>query len=169
MMINKQILREPILYYIAVPVLLCLWPLMIWLVYLPNTAKGWERDKKLYGESREVAERILTLDPDRRSYGSEKKNSGFDFTVAIDAAARKLGISSANYTISSKPIQKSTQQRSQDCNITLNEIGVTKLAEFISNLQMTWASLQCQRITLTKKEGLPDTWKVDLTLRYYYQ
>ncbi|MFA5422416.1 MAG: hypothetical protein WC374_00980 [Phycisphaerae bacterium] len=169
MAMKKELLREPILYYIAVPMLLLLWPLMIWLVYLPNTAKSLERDQRLYTESYELAERILILDPDRRSYGSDKKSSGFDFTVAIDAAARKLGISSANYTISSKPISKSSRQRSRDCQIVINEIEITRLAEFLSNLQMTWANLQCQRVTLTKKEGLPDAWKVDLTLTYYYQ
>ncbi len=164
----KDIARQPTLYYIAAPVLLALWPLLIWLVYLPRTADTWQRNQKIYAEARQLAEEILTLDPDRRTYGDEKKSSGFDYTVAIDAAARKLGITSTNYTISSKPIQRSTGQKTQDCQIIINQIDITTFAEFLSNLQLTWASLQCQKVTLTKKQGLPDAWKVDLTLKYYY-
>jgi hypothetical protein len=164
----KDLLRQSTLYYIAAPVLLAVWPLLLWLVYLPRTAETWEAEKKIYAEARQLAEEILTLDPDRRSYGDDKKSTGFDYTVAIDAAARKLGIASANYTISSKPIQKSPGQKTRDCQLIINEIDITTLAEFLSNLQLTWASLQCQKVTLTKKESLPDAWKVDLTLKYYY-
>ncbi len=164
----KDLLRQTTLYYVAAPVLLALWPLLLWLVYLPHTADTWERDQKIYAEARQLAEEILTLDPDRRSYGDEKKSSGFDYTVAIDAAARKLGIASANYTVSSKPVQRSTGQKTQDCQIIINEIDIAKFAEFLSNLQLTWANLQCQKVTLTKRQGLPDAWKVDLTLKYYY-
>jgi len=28
--------------------------------------------------------------------------------------------------------------------------------------------LQCDTVTLTKKKGLPDMWKVDLDFKYYY-
>jgi hypothetical protein len=164
----KDLLRQTTLYYIAAPVLLAFWPLLIWLVYLPHTADTWEKDQKIYAEARQLAEEILILDPDRRTYGDEKSGSGFDYTVAIDAAARKLGISSKDYTISSKPIQKSPGQKTQDCQIIINEIGIAKFAEFLSNLQLTWANLQSQKVTLTKRQGLPDAWKVDLTLKYYY-
>jgi hypothetical protein len=164
----KHLLRQPTLYYIAIPAILALWPLLVWLVYLPRTADKWETEQKIYAEARQLAEEILTLDPDRRSYSDIKKTPGFDYTVAIDAVARKLGIISANYTISSKPVQKSSGRKTQDCQVIINQIDITTFAKFLSNLQLTWANLQCQKVTLTKKEGLPDAWKVDLTLKYYY-
>jgi hypothetical protein len=164
----RDLLRQTTLYYVAAPMMLALWPLLIWLVYLPRTADAWETDQKIYAEAWQLAEEILILDPERSTYGDEKKSSGFDYTVAIDAAARKLGISSTNYTVSSKPVQKSPGRKTQDCQIIINEISVAKFAEFLSNLQLTWANLQCQKVTLTKKQGLPDAWKVDLNLKYYY-
>ncbi len=164
----KDILRQPTLYYIAVPALLFLWPLLMWFVYLPRTADTWEKEKKIYAEAHKTATKILTLDPERLTYGDKKKSPGFDYTAAIDAAARKLAITSANYTISSKPIRRSEGRRTQDCQIIINEIDITRLAEFLSNLQVTWANLQCQKVTLTKKQGLKDAWKIDLSLKYYY-
>ena len=135
-------------------------------IYLAQT---WQRDQGIYNEARNAAEQILILDPERLTYGKEKKSTGFDLTVAIDAAARKLGIYSTNYTISSKPINKSGGGRkTQDCQIIINETDITTFAEFLSNLQLTWPNLQCEKVTLSKKEGLPDSWKIDLTLKYYY-
>jgi len=164
----KVILRQPILYYIAAPAVLALWPLWLRLAYLPRTAQAWEIDKKVYAEARQLAEEILRLDPERLNYGQNDKKSGFDYSVAIDAAARNLAIPSANYTVSSKPIQRSEGQKIQECQIIIKEIDITRLAEFLSNLQVTWANLQCQKVTLTKRQGPPDFWNADLTLRYYY-
>lgn len=164
----KDLLRQSTPYYIAAPVLLALWPLLLWLVYLPRTADIYERDQKIHAEAYQLAKEILTLDPERLSYGDTKKSSGFDYTVAIDAAARKLVIPSANYTISSKRIQRSEGQKTQECQIVIKEIDITRFAEFLSNLQITWANLQCQKVTLAKRQGLPDSWNIDLTLRYYY-
>jgi hypothetical protein len=164
----KDLLRQSIVYYIAAPVVLALWPLLLWLYYLPHAADTLKTEQKIYIEAKPLAEQILTLDPERRSYGDEKKTTGFDYTVAIDTAAKKLRIPSTNYTVSSKPLQRSRNQKSRDCQVTINEIDITNFARFLSNLQLTWANLQCQKVTLTKKQDLPDAWKVDLSLKYYY-
>jgi len=164
----KDVLRQSIVYYIAAPVILALWPLLLWLYYLPHTVDTWKTEQKIYTQARQLAEEILTLDPERRDYGNEKKTTGFDYTVAINAAAKKLGIPSANYTISSKPLQRSGNQKTRECQVTINEIKIADFARFLSNLQLTWTNLQCQKVTLTKKQDLPDAWKVDLTLKYYY-
>jgi hypothetical protein len=164
----KDFLRQSIVYYIAAPVILTLWPLVLWLYYLPHAAATSKTEQKIYTEARQLAEQILTLDPERRTYGNENKAAGFDYTVAINTAAKKLGIPSANYTISSKPMQRSRDQKTRDCQVTINEIDITNFARFLSNLQLTWANLQCQKVILTKKQDLPDAWKVDLSLKYYY-
>lgn len=164
----KDLLRQSIVYYIAAPVILALWPLLLWLYYLPHAADTLKTEQKIYTEAKPLAVQILTLDPERRTYGSEKKTTGFDYTVAINAAAKKLAIPSSNYTVSSKPLQKSKGRKTRDCQVTINEIKIADFARFLSNLQLTWANLQCQKVTLTKKQDLPDAWKIDLTLKYYY-
>jgi hypothetical protein len=164
----KDLLRQSIVYYIAAPVILALWPMLLWLYYLPHIVDTLKTEQKIYPEASQLAEQILTLDPERRAYGRQKKAAGFDYTVAINAAAKKLGIHSANYTVSSKPLQRSRGRKTRDCQVTINEIDITNFARFLSNLQLTWANLQCQKVILTKKQDLPDAWKVDLSLKYYY-
>jgi hypothetical protein len=164
----KDLLRQSIVYYIATPVILALWPMLLWLYYLPHIADALKTEQKIYPQASQLAEQILILDPERRTYGDQKKATGFDYTVAINAAAKKLGIPSTNYTVSSKPLQRSKNQKTRDCQVTINEIDITNFARFLSNLQLTWANLQCQKVTLTKKQDLPDAWKVDLSLKYYY-
>jgi hypothetical protein len=164
----KDLLRQSTVYYIAAPALLALWPLLLWLVYLPRAAETLRQDRSTYAEAHQFAQEILTLDPERLKYDQTSKSAGFDYSVAIDAATRKLAIPPTSYTISSKPIQRGNGQKTQDCQITLNEIDIARFAELVSNLQVTWGNLQCQKVTLTKREGLPDSWRIDLTLRYYY-
>ena len=59
-------------------------------------------------------------------------------------------------------------KKSQTANVALKEVGLEKFAKFLSTIQLRWESLQCERIKLTKKKGLPDTWDIDLVLKYYY-
>ncbi len=59
-------------------------------------------------------------------------------------------------------------QKSQSANVSLSQIDIVKFAEFLSTIQLRWANLQCNRVKLTKKQGLPDVWDVDIEFKYYY-
>ncbi len=59
----KDIYKNPITYYIAVPVIIAIWPLLLWAVYLPGVQKNWQIDKDQYTKARKIMENILRVDP----------------------------------------------------------------------------------------------------------
>ncbi|MDD5011827.1 MAG: hypothetical protein PHQ00_06865 [Phycisphaerae bacterium] len=164
----KKILQESAFYYVLIPIVIAIWPLAIWQKYLPSADGKLNAEEKRFVDARNLMEQILQMDTSRLNLDDTKGGNKFDYTTAIDAAARKIGIPATGYSISSKPIRGSGRDKTQDCQIIINEVGIVKFAQFISNLQTTWANLSCEKVTLTKKRGLPDAWKTDLTLKYHY-
>ncbi len=165
----KDIHKNPLFYYALVPVVMALWPLLVWGFYLPNSQQKWELEKKQYGQAQQVIEQILTIDPDRLDFAKSKAGvAGFDYASAIDKVAGECRIKPTNYTLSSGIITTSGGQKSQSARLSLKDIDVAKFAKFLSTVQMRWANLQCTQVKLTKKKGLKDMWKVDLDFKYYY-
>lgn len=165
----KDIYKNQVFYYIAIPILAAIWPLLVWGVYLPNAEKGWQKEKARYEKGQEIIEQILTIDPDRlEQTGLKSKKGEFDYTSAVDSVANTFNISASDYRISSRPVVTSGGQKSQSAKIIINEIDIAKFANFLSTMQLRWASLQCTQVKLTKKKGLADSWKVDLDFKYYF-
>jgi hypothetical protein len=165
----KDIYKNPTLYYILAPIVVVLWPLSIWAVYLPRAERGWQAEKAQYNEAQKVIAKILALDPDRLDFAGSKEGAAeFDYTIAVDKVASSCKIPTADYKINSRPITVSSGQKSQGAQVVLKKVDVAKFAKFLSTIQLRWASLQCEKVKLTKNKGLPDTWKVDLDFKYYY-
>jgi len=163
----KDIFRNPTLYYILVPIIVALWLLLIWGVYLPKAERSWQAEKAQYIKAEKIMTEILNLDPERLA-DSTTASAEFDYISAIDKIASRFKISATNYNISSKPIRIKSGQKSQACQVVLKQVDITSFANFLSALQLRWAGLQCEKVTLTKVKGLPDMWKVDLGFKYYY-
>ncbi|MFB0554267.1 MAG: hypothetical protein ACETWQ_13250 [Phycisphaerae bacterium] len=165
----KDIYKNPILYYILVPVIVVLWPLLVWAVYFPAAEKGVRDQQAQYRKAEATMLEILTLDPDRRVF-ADSNNVGAEFTYAgaIDNVARSCGIPPSKYKLSSGTLQTTSGQKSQSASVNLKQIDIKKFAEFLDKIQFRWANLQCNRVKLTKKPGLPDMWDVDIEFKYYY-
>jgi hypothetical protein len=165
----KDIYRNPMLYYILVPCVAALWPLMVRLVYLPAAIKGFEAEQKSYNEAKLKMTAILGLDSTRLELSdANQSDDKFNYDTTISSVARRCNIAATDYTVSSKPIRTSGGKKSQSAKVVLKQVDITRFAEFLSNIQLRWASLQCESVTLTRKKGLPDAWKVDLDFKYYY-
>ena len=165
----KDIYRNPILYYILAPAVLALWPLLIWAVYLPGAEGGWQNEKDQYNEAQEIIEQILTVDPDRLQFADSKTDAAeFDYAVAVERTANVYGIPPTNYKLNTGIIITSGGQKSQSANDALKQVDKARFARFLSAIQLRWANLQCSRVKLTRKKGLPDSWDIDLELKYYY-
>ncbi len=168
----KDIYKNPILYYILVPALIGLWPLFVWAMYLPAAEKSVKDQLAQDRKAEAIMIEILTLVPERaKSADPNDPNSvGTEFTYAkeIDGAARSCGIQSGNYKLNSGMLITSRDQESQSASISLKQIDIVKLARFLSVIQLDWPNLQCNRVKLTKKQGLPDMWDVDIEFKYYY-
>ncbi len=112
---------------------------------------------------------ILTLDPDRRDYAdSNDVDVEFTFDKVVARVASTSKIPPSKYKLNSGMLTTSSNQKSQSATVSLKQIDVVKFAEFLSTIQLRWANLQCNRVKLTKKPGLPDMWDVDIEFKYYY-
>jgi hypothetical protein len=165
----KDILKNPILYYILVPALVALWPLLVWGVYLPAAKRDWQTETKQYEKAQGIINEILVIDPDRLNFADTQNTAAeFDYASALDQIAGSCGIPPTDYKLNSGIITSSAGQKSQSAKVTLKGVDITKFAKFLSTLQLRWANLQCTQVKLTKKKGLPDSWDVDLDFKYYY-
>jgi len=165
----KDIYKNPILYYILVPVIVSLWPLLVWAIYLPGAEKSVRDQQAQYRKAEATMMEILTLDPDRQQF-ADSNDVGAEFTYAgaVSMVARSCGILPDKYKLSSGMRTTSRDQKIQSANVSLKQIDIVKFAEFLSMIQLRWANLQCNRVKLTQKEGLPDVWDVDIEFKYYY-
>jgi len=165
----KEIYKNPIFYYIVIPIIVALWPLLVWAVYLPAAEDEFKEDRKQYTKAQQLIAAILAHDPTRLDIAdSNDAASKFDYATSVDDIARRCNIPAANYTISSKPRRISRGQESQNATVVLKEVDISTFADFLSKIQLRWANLECESVTLTKKKGLRDAWKVDLNFKYYY-
>lgn len=159
------------LYYIAVPVIVGLWPLLVWLVYLPDAQDSVADQMKQYEEAEPIMMEIFHLDPGRLEFADSNDTAPeFTYGNAVDKVARSCSISPSKYNLSSAMVMTPKGQKSQSASIDLKQIDIRKFAEFLSKIQLSWANLQCERLKLTKKQNLPDNdkWDVDIELKYYY-
>jgi hypothetical protein len=165
----KDIYRNPILYYILVPCLAALWPLLVWAVYLPGAKRGYEQDADQYRKAQVKIATILGRDPTRLELADPNKTADkFDYASAVDDIARMCRISPINYTVSSRPARISSGKKSQSATVALKQVDINSFATFLSKIQLRWANLQCDSVTLTHKKGLVDAWKVDLDFKYFF-
>jgi hypothetical protein len=166
----KDIYRNPILYYIVVPVLVALWPLLVWAVYLPNADDAWEEDTKQYEEGLRVIKDILGLDGSRLDNAAAANAAErFEYAIVIDKITRSCGISSRSYKLSSKdPRISKAGQETQSCRVSIEQVDIGRFAKFLSTLQLQWPNLECETLKLTKVKGLPDAWKAELDFAYSY-
>lgn len=167
----KDIYKNPILYYIAVPVIASLWPLLVWAIYLPAAQKDVEEQIAQYKKAEPIMMEILTLEPDRLEF-ADANDTAADFTYgeAIDRVASLCRIPPSKYNLSSAMIITTNDKKSQSASVDLKQVDIRKFARFLSMMQLRWANLQCEQLKLTKKQNLPDNdmWDVDIKFKYYY-
>ncbi len=165
----KDIYKNPMLYYVLVPIVVALWPLLLWAVYLPRVESNLETEINHYKKAQKIITEILILDPERLDFADPNTASvEFDYAIAVERIASLYRIPSTDYKINSGMTRTSGGQKSQNANVVLKQIDITKSARFLSTLQLRWANLQCETVKLTRQKGLPDAWKVDLKFKYYY-
>ena len=166
---TKEFYKNPLFYYIAVPVIAAGWVLLIWTVRLPQAQRRWELSGDEYDKTQEIITEILSIDPDRLDFaGSKETDSEFDYAVAVEKIASLCNIPSSDYKLSSGPTITSGGQRSQRAKMVLMQVDITRFTEFLTTIQFRWAGLQCTQLKLTHKKGLKDKWDVDLDFTYYY-
>lgn len=167
----RDIYRNPMFYYIAVPVLVGMWPLLGGAVYLPaaqdNVAEQLEQDER----AEMIMMEILTLDPERLEFAEPNEAATeFSYGAAVDRVADWCDIPANNCAVHTGVIVTTQEQKSQTANVDLKLVDIVKFTKFLSMIQLRWADLQCESVKLTRKDNMPDNdmWDVDIKFKYYY-
>jgi len=163
----KDIYKNPVLYYILVPAVVALWPLLVWAIYLAQAKESCDREQAQCKKGEQIVWEVFNLDRDR-AMDANNAPTEFTYASAVNRVASLCKIPPAKFKLSSRMIMKSDRQQSQSANVVLKEIDIASFARFLSLIQKRWANLQCNRVKLTRKEGLPDVWDVDIEFKYYY-
>jgi hypothetical protein len=166
----NNIHKNPILYYIAIPVLIGIWPLLVWAIYLPKAQEDLDQNLKIYKRQAEpIMMEILNLDPGRLDSADPNENTAeFNYDTVVDRIASLCGIPPSKCKLDARMPQETSNQKSQSANVTLSQVDITTFTRFLTTIQMRWPNLQCTNITLSQKAGLPDIWDVSLDFKYFY-
>ena len=162
----RDIHRNPLFYYILVPVLLGLWPLLVWGKYLPAARDGLAKDCEQYTEASDLISTIISLDQDRLNPIEGPNLGRFSYAEAVDRAANICHIPSAKWELHSGKITTSGGKKVQEARVKLSNVGIVETADFLTRILSTWVNLTCDRIKLNKKEGMPNQWDIDLNFKY---
>ena len=163
----KDYLKNPILYYILVPVILLFWVIYSSSVTLPNKIKAWEKKEKIYNDAQPLLQDIARLAPERVIQVDEK-TGGFDYDNAINKTAQLCRVSASNITPNIRGKMFQGGQQIQDASISLKDVGIRQFSMFLSISLHLWPDLQCERLKLTRIKGPKDKWKADMNFRYFY-
>ena len=165
----KDILRNPTFYYITIPIMVGLWPLLVWAIYLPAAQEKLTNDFKLCKDANDIMLQILTLDPQRLELvDPNETDTEFSYYREVDRFASLCGIQPSKCDRTSQKATNSNGQRSQTANVKLKEIDITTFTEFMSKIQARWPKLQCNTLKLTQKKGIADVWTIDIEFKYFF-
>jgi len=167
----KDLYKNPTLHYILVPILVGIWPLLVWAMYLPQAKEKLKKDVAAARKGQAVALSILTLDPERADTGDANDAPGdFSYLAAVDKVAGVCGIPASKYKVTTGMMITKDGQKSQSARIRIEQVGVVQLARFLSLIQYKWGTLQCDDVTLSKlkTEARPDVWTVEMKFNYYF-
>lgn len=163
----RDLYKNPVFYYILVPVVVAAWPLLVRTVYLPRAQHGYKQQQDEYKKAQQMMLEILRLDPDRAS-DSNQAGTEFSYGAEIDRVANLCRIPTTKYKLSSGMVITAENQKTQSATVTLEEVDVVSFAKFLAALQIRWGQLQCNRVKLTQVKGLKDLWRVDIDFKYYF-
>ncbi len=165
----REVYKNPMLYYLLIPVLVGLWPLLVWGVYLPRAEQSREVEGGLCVEGQARAIDILVLDPVRLDPpGKGQVAAPFAYGSAVDRVANLCQIPPNNCPFTINGTMVSGGKKRQDARVELKSVGVVQAAKFLWTMQSMWATLQCEDVKLTKRKGTPNQWDVDFRFIYYY-
>jgi hypothetical protein len=167
----KELIRDPRLYYILVPLVCALWPLWVGVMALPSAQKTWADEKDSYAQAEKIIAEICRLDPERFTAAQNQgKDAAFSYPAVINQVAGSCGIPAPDVILHgvSGVIKSKEGQQTQQAQVTLKQVSIATFAKFLSTMQLRWADLQCTSLKLTKQKGAPDLWKADMALKYYF-
>ena len=165
----KNIHKNPILYYIAVPVIVGLWPLLVWAIYLPNAQQDLEKIVTEYNRAEPIMMEILNLDLSlSEAADPNEKTAEFNYDSVVYKVASLCSILPSNCNLNARSSQTNSGKKTQGANVKLTQMSITTFARFLFTIQSRWPNLTCTQVTITQKPGIPDMWDASVEFKYYY-
>jgi hypothetical protein len=165
----KDIFRNSILYYIAAPVLIALWPALVTALYLPDARSKLDVDMSDYNQANEIMLDILTLAPERTETADPNKEQvQFQYYQVVPNIASLCSIPPEKYKLNTGRTIDAKTGKTQSASVRFTNIDITSFAKFLSMIQAHWPKLACNSVTLNKKSGSPDEWEILTDFKYYY-
>ncbi len=164
----REIYKNPILYYLLIPVLVGLWPLLVWGVYLPRNQQQRDVEQSLLVEGETHIFDILRIAPEKLIIDPNATTAEFSYGREVDQVANRCAILPGNCDYSAGNIVEVSGKKRQEARIRLTNVSIVQAAKFLSTIQSKWANLTCENVKLTKKKGMPDQWEVVFNFLYYY-
>lgn len=165
----REVYKNPMLYYLLIPVLVGMWPLLVGFMYLPRAEHQSQIEGSQCVQGQTAVLDILAIDPDRPIRTTKSlAPTEFSYGAAVDRVANLCKIPPSNWTCAAGNIPASGKKR-QDARVKLTAVSISQVAKFLSTIQSMWPSrLTCENLKLQKKKGMPDQWDVDFSFLYYY-
>lgn len=166
----RELHKNPMLYYLLIPVLVGIWPLLVWGVYLPRAEHQREIESSQCVQGQTTVMGILEIDPDRPNMTTKNVMPlEFSYTAAVGRVANLCKIPDSGWACAAGNIMVSSGKKRQDARVKLTAVSISQVAKFISTIQSMWPSrLTCENLKLQKKKGMPDQWDIDFSFLYYY-
>ena len=165
----RDFYKHPFFFYVAVPAFLILWPVSAWLIQSPAANKALANAKYQYVHAQDVIDEIIALDPDRLQLIDPKNASAqFDYAIAVQKVASMHRIPPASYKLASGMLIKTGGQKSQSARVSLKNVNITQVADFISTIQFHWPDIQCNTLKITRRKDSSDSWDADFDFKYFF-
>jgi len=166
----KDYLKNPLFYYIAIPVVAGVWAVAAAAVFYPRAATAWENEKNDYETAEELLAQIIKIEPQRLTHQQEEGAAAgdFDFTQAVNQFATLFSIPPANFTLNTRGETRRAGKRARSATLSIRTIDIERTAKFLSTMLVRWPELQCEQLSFEKLPQGKDNWRVDMTLTYYY-
>jgi len=163
-------LKKTNIYFIILPVAAAVWAILASTIMTSSANKDWDDIKKESAESSVLIERILELAPERVEKHKEKKQMGrFDYTTVVHNLTKTHKIPESGYNLAITKPRTTRGVMTQGADLTIQRIKIEPACKFLSEMLMTWPSLECDSMTVTNLKTGPNDWKTTMQFKYTYK
>ena len=165
----KDLTKNPFFYYVLVPAIVALWPLLLWAAFLPKAQEKLEKQEKDFNASRKLVSEILKMEPERLALvDANDPGAEFDYATSVTKFARAAGMTADNYKLNSGLRMPRRGQDTQSASVSIEKVKIMQISGFLEKIQFRWPNLECTSLALTKLKKNPDNWKAEVKFKYYF-
>jgi len=165
----RAVYKNPVFYYVLIPVLVGLWPLLVGAYYLRQAEDNRGSEAALCVEGQTNVIEILTLDPGRAEVKEPNQVAvEFAYGTAVGQVASIHNIPSSKWYHTAGAMMTSGGKKRQDAMVKLTDVAIVDIAKFLTTIQSMYVNLDCDSAKLQKRRGELDKWDVSFSFQYYF-